>query len=184
MSTINILLCRKSKKTPKLSPFASWRHQNLPSVARTTHVSNNFLWSQRCSSRRSSIVVSFFFNFVRRKYRTGAGATIHRPFQTLNTVLQLRICGLEHVINGHAGDRFFDVLFSFFSHFFSEPHSYRSYQTQSYLLEQQFAWVTQIFWRKFRIKPSLLSMFVLNSNTWPFGMFHSPYPVINLPLGP
>ena len=31
-------------------------------------------------------------------------------------LLQLRICGLEHcrVTNGHAGDRFLDVLFSFF----------------------------------------------------------------------
>ena len=36
------------------------------------------------------------------------------------SVLQLRICGLEHcyVTNGHAGDRFLDVLFSFLFAFF------------------------------------------------------------------
>ena len=53
---------------------------------------------------------------------------------TSKSVLKVRICGLEHcpVTNGHAGDRFLDVLFSFLFAIFSEPHSYRSYQTHPY----------------------------------------------------
>ena len=51
------------------------------------------------------------------------------------TVLQLRVCGLEHchITNGHAGDRVLDVLFSCLFAIFSEPHSYRNYQTHPYL---------------------------------------------------
>ena len=59
MSTLSIqLLCRKSRKKSLnyrclLPDLAPW----LTSEARTTLVSNNFLWSQRCSSHWSSTVV-------------------------------------------------------------------------------------------------------------------------------
>ena len=68
MSTFNIqLLCRKSKIiSPKLSLFDSWSDRYLiphdqPSVARTTHISNKCLLSQRCSSHWRSTVVSWKF---------------------------------------------------------------------------------------------------------------------------
>ena len=50
--TLNIQsLSRKSKIFYKIIAVCllTWLH-DYPSVARTTHVSNNFLWSQRCSS--------------------------------------------------------------------------------------------------------------------------------------
>ena len=52
MSTLNIQsLCRKSKRFHYIIAicFLNWCHDK-PSVARTTHVSNKFSWSQRCSS--------------------------------------------------------------------------------------------------------------------------------------
>ena len=53
-------------------------------------------------------------------------ATTHCPFQTSKTLLQLKICGLEHcrVRKGHAAERFSDVFFSFLFAMFSEPQAH------------------------------------------------------------
>ena len=79
----------------------------------------------------------YFFNFGKRKNHTWPGlgcrksATIQWPFQTSKTMLQLRICGLEHchVTNGHAGDQFLNIRFYFCSQFFQNHILKRSYQT-------------------------------------------------------
>ena len=63
----------------------------------------------------------FLFQFRKEKNRKRPGLgcmedlSMHGPFQTSETVLQLRICGLKHchVINGLVGDPFSDLLFSF-----------------------------------------------------------------------
>ena len=61
MSTFNIQsLCRKSKRFLKIIAicFLNWCH-DLPSVARTTYVSNKFPWFQRCSSHWGSTVYAW-----------------------------------------------------------------------------------------------------------------------------
>ena len=55
--TQHTIIVKEIKNTPQLSLFASWPGTMInPQWARTTHVSNNFLWSQRCSNLWSSTV--------------------------------------------------------------------------------------------------------------------------------
>ena len=55
MSSLNVqLLCRKSKRLPKMIVIC---FLTCATVARTTHISNIFPWSKRCSSHASPTIL-------------------------------------------------------------------------------------------------------------------------------
>ena len=107
-------------------------------------------------------------------------------FQTLITVPQLRICGLEHchVTNGHVGERgagYLDIhfFFHFCSHFVSEPRFIEA------VVHSPIFWNSNLHgWPRVSEENDVYYLLCCQcsfSNTWPFGMFQSSYRGINFP---